>query len=128
MSRIHTFSSHVIDYAERLSEMADAAEGKRRGNRGRDLVVLPAVGAAIYALAKSDLVSRQAKSVVGEAKSVAAELQDDLMARVRQISATPASSGNGSTRRRSAASRKQTTRRTTRTTKSPPRRAAPSSR
>lgn len=47
MSRIHTFSSHVIDYAERLSEMADAAEGKRRGNRGRDLVVLPAVGAAI---------------------------------------------------------------------------------
>jgi hypothetical protein len=128
MSRIHSFSSQVIDYAERLSEMADAAEGRRRGNRGRDLVVLPAVGAAIYALAKSDFASRQAKSVVGEARSVAAELQDDLMGRVRQVSATPAAGGNGSTRRRSSASRKQTTPRSTRTTKSRPRRTASSSR
>jgi hypothetical protein len=119
MSRIHTFSSHVIDYAERLSEMADAAEGKRRANRGRDLVVLPAVGAAIYALAKSDFFSRQAKSVVGEAKTVAVELQDDLMARARQVSTTPASSGNGSTRPSSGSRKQKTTRRTTRKTKSP---------
>jgi hypothetical protein len=128
MSRVHTFSSQVIDYAERLSEMADAAEGKRRGKRGRELVVLPAVGAAIYALAKSDFFSRQAKSVAGEAKSVAAELQDDLMARVRQVSTTPVSSGNGSTGGRSSSSRKRTTQRTTRTTKSRPRKATTASR
>jgi hypothetical protein len=28
MSAVHKFSEQVIDYAERLSNMADAAEGK----------------------------------------------------------------------------------------------------
>jgi hypothetical protein len=117
MSRIQKFSSQVIDYAERLSEMADAAEGKRRQTTGKEWVVLPAVGAAIYGLAKSDLVKRQAKDVVGQAKSVAAELQEDLMSRVHQVSAAPASSGNDATRGRNSTSRKPT-RRTARTTRS----------
>ena len=50
MAGIQRLSSHVIDYAERLSNMADAAEGKhqRGGTMGRWLV-LPASGAAVYA-------------------------------------------------------------------------------
>jgi hypothetical protein len=85
MSRIHTFSTYLVDYGERLSKMADAAEGKhRQTGRMRRLVLLPAAGAGLYALVRSDFFSRQAKEVVGEARSRAADLPDELMHRVHQ--------------------------------------------
>lgn len=85
MSRIHTFSTYLVDYGERLSKMADAAEGKhRQTGRMRSLVLLPAAGAGLYALVRSDFFSRQAKEVVGEAKSRAADLPDELMDRVHE--------------------------------------------
>lgn len=117
MSGVHRFSDHVIEYAERLSDVADAAEGKRRRDGGVSrLLVLPAAGAAVYALVKSDFFSRQAKRAVGEARSFAAELPDDLMARVQQTTAGAASSsGNGSSRR-SSTRRRSTTSSTRRTT------------
>jgi hypothetical protein len=100
MAGIQRFSSQVIDYAERLSEMADAAEGKHHQANGKMTrwVLLPASGAALYALVKSDFFSRRAKDVVGDAKTFASELPDDLMARVRQ-SGQRTSSRNGSQRR-----------------------------
>jgi hypothetical protein len=93
MSRVHTLSEQLIDYGERLSRMADAAEGKRNratATFGRWLL-LPAAGAGLYALVRSDAFSRQAKEVVGDAKSRATELPEDLMSLVHQ--ATNGASG-----------------------------------
>jgi len=104
MSGIQKFSSHVIDYAERLSNMADAAEGKHR-HRGAGTtrwLLLPASGAALYALLRSDSFSRQAKEVVDEAKTRASELPDDLVSRVRQTAGRTSSARNGSPARRSS--------------------------
>jgi hypothetical protein len=100
MAAIPKFSAQVIDYAERLSGMADAAEGRRPRSGGaiRRWVALPASGAALYALVKSDFFSRQAKDVIDEAKTRASELPDDLVARVRETVEEP--TGNGSRKRR----------------------------
>jgi hypothetical protein len=101
MSRVHKFSEQMIDYGERLSKMADAAEGKtRQPSRIGRWMFLPAVGAGVYALVRSEFFSRQAKEVVDEAKSRAAELPDDLMTRVHQATngtTTKSRSSRGST-------------------------------
>jgi hypothetical protein len=69
MAAVHEFSERVIDYAERLSDMADVAQGKHhRRVRTRRWLLLPATGAALYAVLRSDMFSRQAKEVVEEAK------------------------------------------------------------
>lgn len=112
MAGIQKFSSQVIDYAGRLSDMADAAEGKhpQKTSRATRWLLLPASGAALYALLKSDSFSRQAKGVVDEAKSRASELPEDLITRVRQTSArssSQTSSRNGSGQSRPAATRKR---------------------
>ena len=122
MAGIQSISEQVIDYAERASAMADAAEGRNRrvGSKLTRWVVLPASGAALFALARSNYVSRQAKDVVDGAKSRASELPDDLMSRVRQAangsttstSRSPKRSATASspkTSSRSSSSRKRTT-------------------
>jgi hypothetical protein len=110
MASIQKFSSQVIDYAKRLSEMADAAEGKHPQRTGRTSrwLLLPASGAAVYALLKSDTFSRQAKGVMDEAKARASELPDDLLSRVRQTS-VESSSQNGGQRSRSSTTRRKPT-------------------
>jgi hypothetical protein len=114
MGRIQDFSEHVTDYAERLSNMADAAEGKHPRGRTSRWLLLPAAGAAVYALVKSDAFSRQAKGMMDEAKTRASELPEDLVARVRQTQSSPASSsGNGGGQRRSTRTRKTGTSRKT---------------
>jgi hypothetical protein len=118
MAGIQKFSAHVIDYAERLSGMADVAEGKHPQKTGRATrwLLLPASGAALYALVKSDSFSRQAKGVVDEAKSRASELPEDLLTRVRQTaggSSSQSSSQNGSTQSRPATTRKRSSARKT---------------
>ena len=116
MGRIQDFAGQMTDYAERLSNMADAAEGKRPRGRATRWLVLPAAGAAVYALVRSDAFSRQAKGVVDEAKTRASELPEDLVARVRQTQTTQQrSSSNGGQRRRSSSSRKSSTSRKTKT-------------
>ena len=109
MAAIHKFSSQVIDYAERLSLMADAAQGKGR-HRGRATrwLLLPTAGAALYAIVRSDSFSRQAKEVMDEAKSKATELPDDLVSRVRQTNARSSSSGSSSNSSNSSTQRKST--------------------
>jgi hypothetical protein len=124
MAGIQSISKQVIDYAERASDMADAAQGRNRrvGSTVTRWVVLPVSGAALFALARSNYVSRQAKDVVGGAKNRASELPDDLMTRVRQVangSTTPtrrspkrgatASSRKAASRSSSSSSRKRTT-------------------
>lgn len=107
---IHEFAERVIDLAERMADVADAAAGKRRrGPRAATrLLVLPAAGAGLYALARSESFSQQAKTLVDEAKTVASELPNDLMNGVRQAASTQASStaaGRSSTSAKRGATR-----------------------
>jgi hypothetical protein len=121
MGSVHKLSSQVIDYAERVSAMADAAQGKRqsRGKLTRWLL-LPASGAALYAVVRSESFSRSAKGVVDEAKSKASELPDDLAARVRDTTKSTSSSKsrNGSSSSRSSATKRRASSGRTRSTSS----------
>jgi hypothetical protein len=99
MAGIHDFSEKVIDYATRLSDVADAAQGKRRSGAGlMRWTVLPASGAALFALMRSDFFARQAKEVVSEAKTLASDLPDDLMGVVRQTAGSRARNSASQTR------------------------------
>jgi hypothetical protein len=114
MADVHKLSEHIIDFAERLDGVADAAQGKGtgRGGLGARWLILPAAGAGLYALARSGSFTRQAKGVMDQAKSRASELPEDLMGRIRQ---TPqrSSSGNGAqSRRRTSSTRKSSSRKT----------------
>ena len=89
MADVHKFSERVIEMAERLEDVADAANGK--GNRsgggiGAKWLLLPAAGAGLYALITNNSVGRHAKGVIDQAKTRAVELPDDLMSRVSQAS------------------------------------------
>jgi hypothetical protein len=122
MAGIQEFSEKVITYATRLSDVADAAQGRRRSGGSR--LRWTASGVALLALVRSDFFARQAKEVVNEAKTLASDLPDDLMGVVRQTGAsgskTRASQRNGSprgsatsvaktrTRKASASTRKRT--------------------
>ena len=114
MNGIHKFSAQVIDYAERLSDVADAAQGKnhRQVGSAKRWLLLPASGAALYAIVKSDSFSRQARDVMDDAKTRAAELPEELIGLVRQTT-DRSTSQNGSTQTRPAATqrKKPTTRR-----------------
>ena len=118
MNGIHKFSAQVIDYAERLSDVADAAQGKnhRQAGSAKRWLLLPASGAALYAIVKSDSFSRQAKDVMDDAKTRAAELPEELIGLVRQTtdrSTSPSASTQtrpAATQRRKPAARRSTAR------------------
>lgn len=97
MADVHKFSDRVIDLAERTSAVADAAQGKRTGGRGIPArwLLLPAAGAGLYALMTNGSFTRQAKSVVSQAKERASDLPEDLADRIQQ--ATGQKSGSSST-------------------------------
>lgn len=86
MAGIQEFSEKVIIYATRLSDVADAAQGRRRSGGSR--LRWTASGVALLALVRSDFFARQAKEVVNEAKTLASDLPDDLMGVVRQTGAS----------------------------------------
>jgi len=93
MADVNKFSEQVIDLAERLANVADAAKGKNT-TRTRPAVrwlLLPAAGAGIYALTTSRAFSRHAKTVADEAKARASDLPDELISRVHE--ATSSSDG-----------------------------------
>jgi hypothetical protein len=114
MASIHKFSDQVIDYAERLSNMADAAQGKgaRGSSTGTRWLILPAAGAGLFALVKSDFFTRQAKGVVDEAKTRASDLPDDLLNHVRQTSQKSSRTSQKSSRTGSPRTRTSTANRT----------------
>ena len=95
---VHKFSEQVIDLAERLADVADAANGKgiRKGGAARWLL-LPAAGAGLYAFAASGSLTRHAKGVANQAKERASDLPDDLMGLVRQTTRTSSSRKASST-------------------------------
>jgi hypothetical protein len=105
MGSVQRLSETVIDYAERLSNVADAAAGHDT-TKGRDgsaaaarWIVLPAAGAGLYALMRSDFFTRQAKEVVDEAKAFASDLPNDLLNAVRQTAQKPTGQRSTTSRR-----------------------------
>ena len=78
MADIHRFSEQLADLAERLANVADAAQGKdtRGGGLRARWLLLPAAGAGLYALATSGAFRRQAESVVTEAKDRASDFAE----------------------------------------------------
>jgi hypothetical protein len=107
MADVHDFSRSVIDLAERLEDMADAASGKgnRRSHTGTRWLLLPAAGAGLYALATKNGVRRRATDALSQAGRRAAELPEDLLKRVRQTPQRQTRSNGGTTRRRSTKAR-----------------------
>jgi hypothetical protein len=114
-------SDRLIDWAVRLENVSDAAKGKavRRRGPGALWLLLPAAGAGVYALATNRAFSRQAKDVMDQAVTRAAELPEDLMGRLRETThdsseTTRKSTGNGGRgRRQQSKARKSTARRKT---------------
>jgi hypothetical protein len=87
MAQIQKFSEQMVHAAERLADVADAAEGKGSRSRSRGgarWLLLPAVGAGAYALVTRASFQRQAKDVLQQAKERASELPEDLLGRVQQ--------------------------------------------
>lgn len=114
MANINKLSRQIIDYAERMADVADAAKGKgiRRGSTGTQWVLLPAVGAGLYAIATSGSFARRTKSAVEQAKARASDLPDDLLNRVRQPSTPTSQAGSRSTSRNRSGTTKSSGRRT----------------
>jgi hypothetical protein len=107
MADIHKFSEQVIDLAERLEDVADAAKGKgsRRGSFGTRWLLLPVAGAGLYALATNGSFTRQAKDVMDQAKTRASELPDDLLGRIRQTPQKSTGRTGGQSRSRTSSAR-----------------------
>jgi hypothetical protein len=108
MADIHKLSERVIDLAERLEDVADAANGRgiRRGSMGTRWLLLPAAGAGLYALATNGAFTRRARDVMDQAKTRASELPDDLMGRVRQTSQQSADRSGSRPRSQTSSARK----------------------
>jgi hypothetical protein len=121
MADVHRFSEQMIELAERMANVADAAQGKsiRRAGIPTSWLLLPAAGAGLYAFAKSGVVARRATAVAEDVKTRASGLPDDLLSRARQAPAKP-STANGvqPSRRRTSTRRRTTTRASTRKSKS----------
>jgi hypothetical protein len=99
MKDFNKISEHAADVAERVADVADAARGqgpRKSGGGGGRWLLLPAAGAAVYALAKRGPdVRRLANDLVGQVKERASDLPDlDLLARVKEVTGV-ADNGQG---------------------------------
>jgi hypothetical protein len=85
MGDLSRLAGRMIDVSERFADVVDAAEGRgRRKSRIRaPWLILPAAGAAAYALATSNsAVARRTRGLVARA----GDLPDtDLLARVKEV-------------------------------------------
>jgi hypothetical protein len=125
MADMSKFSERLIDVAERFADVVDAAEGKggRKSGVGARWLILPAAGAAAYALATgSSSLARQTRGLMRRAKDRATDLPDaDLFNRVKEVTGleeesssrtrTQKSTGRSQGRTRSAGTRRKTQRR-----------------
>jgi hypothetical protein len=108
MADIYKFSDRLVVLGERLADVADAVQGKghRNGRGGLRWLILPAAGAGLFALGTSRSFTRQAKSVLDQAKERASDLPEDLAGRVQQATSAPANKTSAS--RRGSQSRRKT--------------------
>ena len=83
MADLHKLSKQIADVAERLADVADAANGQRpRRSGAMRWVVLPLAGAMAYAAAKRGLKgSARAKEVTNTPE----QPDSDLLGRVKEV-------------------------------------------
>jgi hypothetical protein len=82
MADVNRFSEGLIDAAERFADVVDAMQGKgaRRGSADARWLILPAAGAAAYALATSSSnTARRTRGLMRRAKVRATELPDTVL-------------------------------------------------
>jgi hypothetical protein len=105
MADVNRFSERLIDASERFADVVDAAQGKgsRKSGFGARWLVLPAVGAAAYALATStSSAARRTRKLLRRAT----DLPDaDLIGRVKEVTGAEQSSSSSSGRSQSSNSR-----------------------
>jgi hypothetical protein len=119
VAEVNRFSEGLIDVAERFADVVDSAQGHgpRKGGIGAKWLILPAAGAAAYALATSSSnVARQARKAMVRAKDRATDLPDaDLFGRVKEVTGLAEESSSGSGSGAQTARRSQNRRRTSQT-------------
>jgi hypothetical protein len=117
VANVYEFSERIIDLAERLEDVADAAQGKRhRKKTGMRWLLLPAAGVGLFALGTSRSFTKRAKKVVVDAKERASDLPEDLTGRVQQAVGQPTNTRTRSraSARKASASRRRTAARSSR--------------
>lgn len=111
MGDVNKFSERMIDLAERFADVVDAAQGNgaRKAGPGARWLVLPAAGAAVYALATSGSgLARQTRGLMRKAKDRATDLPDaDLYNRVKEVTGVGEERSSTSSPRRKTTSRSQ---------------------
>ncbi len=93
--RGNELTQQAAEVAERVVENVSGAVRKRgrKGGHGARWLILPAVGAAVYAVARNRSVGHSAKALAGQAKDRASEMQEmDLLGRVKEVAGLE---GNG---------------------------------
>lgn len=111
MADINKLSEQLIDVTERFADAVDGAQGRgpRQSGLGMRWLILPAAGAATYALATSgSSFARKTRGLMKQAKDRATDLPDaDLVDRVKEVTGSQQSStANG---KRRTQSRRRTT-------------------
>jgi hypothetical protein len=110
MADVNRFSDGLIDMAERVADVVDAAQGRgaRKAGAGAKWLILPAAGAGLYALAtSSSSLARRTRNVMSRAKDRATDLPDDLVGRVKEVRTETAASTSGTEGRTQTARRSQ---------------------
>ena len=89
MADVNRFSEGLIDVAERFADVVEAMQGKgaRKGSADARWLILPAAGAAVYALATSSSnTARRTRGLMRRAKDRATDLPDTvLFDRVKEV-------------------------------------------
>jgi hypothetical protein len=118
---INKFSEQLIDVSERFADAVDGAQGHgpRNSGPGARWLILPAAGAAVYALAtSSSSLARKTRGLMRRAKDRATDMPDaDLFGRVKEVTGSEQKSSetsrsraqNGRRRPRQSQRRKKTT-------------------
>ena len=118
MAEVKKMSEGLIDMAERIADVVDAAQGRgaRKAGTGAKWLILPAAGAGVYALAtSSSAFARRTRKLMSQAKDRATDLPDaDLFGRVKEVTGTE-QKASGSSGRTQSARRTQTRRRSGKT-------------
>jgi hypothetical protein len=132
MGDVNRFSEQLIDVAERFADVVDAAQGHgaRKAGAGARWLILPAAGAAAYALAtSSSTVAKKTRGLMRRAKDSAADLPDtDLFDRVKEVTGLEEDGTTASKPRRTTTSRSQGQKPRSRSGKTQSRRKATSAR